>query len=450
MGAYIYAKDVLRARIGLVRETCFVIMPFKNDFDRIYAFINDMFEQIGFRCRRSDDLYARGEASGPILGTVVERIMSSHFILADLTGKNSNVFYELGIAHSCREPEEVILIAQSIEDVPFDLRQLNVVLYSPDNLKLLSAPLANHVTLHKTTFEGRARFIEHYKTKIARHEELITTVSFFEKRPNYWALLLSVLGAQAHPLRVAEQEELLFEFARDIQAVAGEPRLFDNLIGVFLDAISFTARESELVSTRIFETLRSRRFTFFKLRDDQTEDILILMAIRMFQQGAFKLAAFEFMLHYLSKPKIAGVDLKRGQIESFIYDQRDDREVHEWLISSLTSSSHHLREEIADLLGEMEVALSADRMISALRVEKNPYVARSIFNALGRIRACEGAAAIMEWLQANVGAIGSYNFLLTYARQAIKVIDIQCSTKFTDALANFVVIHSLRIDGASW
>jgi hypothetical protein len=49
-------------------------------------------------------------------------------ILADLSGKNANVFYELGLAHALAKP--AILIAESVDDVPFDLRALRILEYN--------------------------------------------------------------------------------------------------------------------------------------------------------------------------------------------------------------------------------------------------------------------------------------------------------------------------------
>ena len=52
-------------------------------------------------------------------------------MLADLTGKNPNVFYELGLAHAARKP--VLLVTQSMDDVPFDLRALRVIVYDVEH-----------------------------------------------------------------------------------------------------------------------------------------------------------------------------------------------------------------------------------------------------------------------------------------------------------------------------
>ena len=58
---------------------------------------------------------------------VVSLIDRSRVVICDCTGRNPNVFYEIGIAHTLGR--EVILITQSQEDIPFDLRHLRYVPY---------------------------------------------------------------------------------------------------------------------------------------------------------------------------------------------------------------------------------------------------------------------------------------------------------------------------------
>ncbi|MEP6697900.1 MAG: hypothetical protein ABJA34_13630 [Pseudonocardiales bacterium] len=54
-------------------------------------------------------------------------IRAAKILVAELTTKNPNVFYELGLAHALEKP--VVLVSSNQEDVPFDLRHIRVVLY---------------------------------------------------------------------------------------------------------------------------------------------------------------------------------------------------------------------------------------------------------------------------------------------------------------------------------
>lgn len=62
-----------------------------------------------------------------IMADIIELICTSSVIVCDLTNKNPNVFYEAGIAHTLGK--EVILITQSQDDVPFDLRSIRYIHY---------------------------------------------------------------------------------------------------------------------------------------------------------------------------------------------------------------------------------------------------------------------------------------------------------------------------------
>lgn len=105
-------------------QDCFVMMPFGGWFDRYFKEIYvPAITSVGLTPRRADDLYR----PSAIVHDIWHYTKSSVLILADLTGKNPNVFYELGLAHAVAKP--VILVTASIEDVPFDLRALRVIEY---------------------------------------------------------------------------------------------------------------------------------------------------------------------------------------------------------------------------------------------------------------------------------------------------------------------------------
>lgn len=63
-------------------------------------------------------------------------------IVANIDGRNPNVFYELGIAHALGK--EVILIAKSVEEVPFDIRSNKLIIYK--DIQELSASLKKELT----------------------------------------------------------------------------------------------------------------------------------------------------------------------------------------------------------------------------------------------------------------------------------------------------------------
>jgi hypothetical protein len=103
---------------------CFTIMPFGDWFDSYYESIYvPAIEAAGLTPRRADDLYRPSAIVHDIWGLT----QSAKLLLADLSGKNPNVFYELGLAHAIARP--AILVAESIDDVPFDLRALRVLVY---------------------------------------------------------------------------------------------------------------------------------------------------------------------------------------------------------------------------------------------------------------------------------------------------------------------------------
>jgi hypothetical protein len=111
-------------RVRAYLETCFVMMPFGNWFDKYYQDIYvPAIQESGFEPVRADELFS----SGSVVEQIWEQIKKARVLLADLTDRNANVFYELGLAHAARKP--VVFAAPKVEDVPFDLRHLRVIIY---------------------------------------------------------------------------------------------------------------------------------------------------------------------------------------------------------------------------------------------------------------------------------------------------------------------------------
>ncbi len=112
------------------RKRAFVIMPFASTLRWVYDdAIRPVCEELCIDVLRADDIGHQRN----ILRDVVEGLINSDVIIADLTGSNANVYYELGAAHSLMRP--VVMLTQHVERIPFDLRSHRVLEYSTDEAR---------------------------------------------------------------------------------------------------------------------------------------------------------------------------------------------------------------------------------------------------------------------------------------------------------------------------
>jgi hypothetical protein len=99
------------------------MMPFQKEFDDVFATLQAASEDAGLVCMRADNIWDAPQ----VMQDVVSLIDRSKIVVADCTGRNPNVFYEIGIAHTLGR--EVVMITQATSDIPFDLRHLRFVPY---------------------------------------------------------------------------------------------------------------------------------------------------------------------------------------------------------------------------------------------------------------------------------------------------------------------------------
>lgn len=125
----------------------FVIMPFSEEFDDIY--------QIGIKetaknekvtaYRLDEELFNEG-----MLEKIYKEIEIADFIIADLSNKNANVFYELGFAHAIGKL--TILLTQNAVDIPFDLKHKRHIIYG-SSIKHLKEQLKKNIIWAKNEIE---------------------------------------------------------------------------------------------------------------------------------------------------------------------------------------------------------------------------------------------------------------------------------------------------------
>ncbi len=107
----------------MLKMNVFMIMPFNEEFLALYESLKEKYEE-SFSFSHAGDL----DCQQSIIKDIVIGIEQADLVIADLTNRNANVFYELGLAHAMSK--KVILITQDVDDLPFDIKAYNANQYS--------------------------------------------------------------------------------------------------------------------------------------------------------------------------------------------------------------------------------------------------------------------------------------------------------------------------------
>lgn len=107
------------------RHFAFVLMPLRDDFSDVYeSGIKLACEDAGVHCEH----VGHQKFDETILERIYGQIAAADVIVADMTGANPNVYYEVGYAHALQK--RVILLTQKADDIPFDLKHHRHIVYS--------------------------------------------------------------------------------------------------------------------------------------------------------------------------------------------------------------------------------------------------------------------------------------------------------------------------------
>ena len=111
-------------------------MPFAEEFDIVYGTIKNGLQD-NYICKRVDEI----SGSIPIINKILVEILKSQFIIVDLSESNPNVFYELGIAHTFKDAQNIFLL---------DITHLTYIEYDINNLKYVVAQLKKTISDNKS------------------------------------------------------------------------------------------------------------------------------------------------------------------------------------------------------------------------------------------------------------------------------------------------------------
>ncbi len=120
----------------------FVMMPFE-DSKSLYDQIETAVESTGkgFKCERADDKYTNLSIW---CDRICKNIRKSKYLIVDTSDKNPNVFYELGFSHALQNTKAII-ITQNVQNAPFDIKDLNHIVYSENDFPAMREKIKNAI-----------------------------------------------------------------------------------------------------------------------------------------------------------------------------------------------------------------------------------------------------------------------------------------------------------------
>ncbi|MFR8065103.1 hypothetical protein [Thomasclavelia spiroformis] len=392
----IYPKQFRSVRILTEKNYCFFLMPFDAEFDGIYGSIKEQLMDSGYVCNRADEL----SGSKPIINKILTEILKAQYLIVDLTGCNPNVFYELGIAHTFKDAQNVLLIKQKDSKVPFDITHLQYKEYSPNNLKQLASIIKEFISQNKYIGEfyealnirGIIRLVHD------NHEDFIDWLRHNLKEDII--SITAILNLNYNEVDSKKMEEVLDRYQLFMHKVIDLNRT-DLLPGIFklyaellLSCNDFKLLELQV--TYFFYSFFSRH----EMTHQQVIEIQTDLAIALAEKGKILSVVMPWIIEYFTRSKSASIDLNRYKLEGFLMTTQLE-EVNKILTNAIFDKDCHIREHIADIIGEKRLQSAQNTLCCQLRVEENYYTAVSLIEALGKIGYTEGLPVILNWISEN-------------------------------------------------
>lgn len=369
-------------------------MQFSEDLDYVYGKIKQELNDAGYICNRADDV----SGSPIIFNKILTEMFSSRFIIAELTHNNPNVFYELGIAHSFKESANIVIIRQKNKDdngtaYPFDLKHLQYIEYTPNNLKLLTAQIKECFQNNKYVSDfhemlnvkgiipfvsdNQEGFVEYLRCALDKNVAAITQ-------------MLNGEYIEASPETI---EELFNQYENLIRNTIVHNR-FDVLEGILKIYFELIYNCQYVNVAEIFVT----KFVNgnFNIPDEVSWKIDLLSKLVLGKKMLN--ICLPWIIEYFSKMRATSIDLNRYQLERLLLTCNYDV-VNECMINSVYSSNSLIRESMADIIGEKHLQSGLSALYTRLEIEENSYVSRSLVEAIGKIDGIQGIPKLLTWFE---------------------------------------------------
>jgi hypothetical protein len=434
----IYPKQFRNKKIPIEKNRCFFIMPFSDKFDIVYGELKNSLSRENYICVRADEI----SGSTPIITKILTELLKAQFIIVDLTDCNPNVFYELGIAHTFKDAENIFLLKEQNSKVPFDITHLKYMEYDKNNMHYLTSKLKT--ALAENTYisnfyealnthgiinyvqDNHEEFIELLKNMLAEDIALVTEIlecSCEIQEKDIELIICKFETKLKHTINTCDSTTL-----------RGIMNFYEELL-LSCDKYSFAKDHLQIFISDFF--IDTRLATVDKISYET--DMVLKFAYSEKQINI----VMPWIISYFKKSKSGTIDLNRYKLESFLLVTQSS-EVNRLICNAITDSDAHIREHLADIIGEKNLIEAHEILCHQLMCEKNFYTASSIIEALGKLGKRDCFSYIQLWINKNEKEIinTKHWFVFKHARIAIGKLNPEYlksyDKKYKDYLTDFL------------
>ncbi|GAA2593288.1 hypothetical protein GCM10010435_85320 [Winogradskya consettensis] len=319
-------------------KTVFVLMPFDENFDDVFHIIKDSGRQSNEETGLEIKVYRADEIAEPgrISFQVLEAIREADLIIADLTGSNPNVMYELGYAHAAEK--DVVILNQEVNDSPFDVKDFRQITY--DRTKMLRDCRPRLVTAINSVI-GKAGDA---KTFIADNDGQVERFTEFSvvRRPG------SVLVADIQAIHVKLQ------VSRKISHDKAEIRSLGITLRKLIDTVTIVGRVDEGDSRNTAGSIGNCAVELEQAGEEELAHEIFTRAINLFPDFEGLRIQYSDFLSDQGKDEEAWKELERAKSINPA-DRRISR-----LAMKIRSRSAGNREQDAEILHDLRDGFEAD------------------------------------------------------------------------------------------
>lgn len=393
----IYPKQFQFDKVLVEKKSCFMIMPFSNEFNHIYGEIKDEVSKHGINCNRADEM----DGSQPIVNKIIKGILKSRYIIVDLTHARPNVFYELGIAHSFRDARNILLLKQAHTDYPFDITHLPYQEYDPNNLFKLRSIVSK--------FIEESRYISDFQDALTINDITDYTINestnYIEYVQDYFG---SEVGIYTYILNKnstaceTEKLEKAFKMYENFIKETLSRKKYDVIDGIIRIYIQLIVKCEDIELSQRYATRFSDILLIGGIESDVTQlshetDLMLALA----EENKILDFCLPWIIGYFSRSKASSIDLNRYKLEHYLM-KTNNEDINNVIVDSIFHENCHVREHMADIIGAKGIKKGFEALKRQLVVEENWYTIGSIVEAIGRIAPTEdGLAAIEGWIEEN-------------------------------------------------